>query len=166
MNLPEPKRRGKQEEEKQPIHLWLWIYKSQASFSPALIRSCSQCPTKQENICPEKPIGSLSDSRCYNWQMQGEPFLEKGRNLFFPEPLLPRLVLLTFFFFFFFFHLQYGQMSILREKKNMELSFPREKLSIPEALPYSVPRPGTRWTLGLKEAPRGWGVTLVRTDFC
>lgn len=57
-------------------------------------------------------------------------------------------------------------MSILQEKKNMELSFPREKLSIPEALPYSVPRPGTRWTLGLKEAPRGWGVTLVSSDFC
>lgn len=57
--------------------------------------------------------------------------LLRERKKFFPEPLLSKLVLSHLFKTF--FHLKYGQMSILQEQQNTELSFSREKFSLPEA---------------------------------
>ena len=62
--------------------------------------------------------------------MTGRTLLRE-RKTFFPEPLLPKLVLSHLFKTF--CHLKYGQMSILQEQQNTELSFSREKLSLPEA---------------------------------
>lgn len=57
--------------------------------------------------------------------------LLRERKKFFPEPLLSKLVLSHLFKTF--FHLKYGQMSILQEQQNTDLSFSREKFSLPEA---------------------------------